>query len=224
MAMGETLGALHVFVKPSTTEQWGDSVNRLAMPVARLIGSALSGVLLREFFRSQAIRDPLTGLFNRRYMQESLEREAHRSIRHGQSIGIVMLDIDHFKRTNDHFGHEMGDALLAALGRLLKERTRTEDIACRYGGEEFLLILPGAGLEITRQRAEQLREQAKTLRVELRGQVFQGMTVSMGIAAFPEHGTTVEDVLRAADKALYEAKTEGRDRVALAHNDAYGKG
>jgi len=164
----------------------------------------------------QSIRDPLTGLFNRRYLEESLEREVHRAERNGYPVGMIMLDIDYFERFNKMCGHEAGDMLLRELGGFLKEQTRRSDIACRYGSEEFILILPEASLENTCRKAERLRESVKSLCVEHGHQDMEPVTLSLGVAAFPEHGTTGEAVMRLADAALYRAKEEGRDRVATA--------
>jgi len=171
---------------------------------------------LHETLRLEAIRDPLTGLFNRRYLEESLEREIRRATRRGTPLGVVMVDLDHFKTFNDDFGHLAGDALLQALGHFLRTNVRGEDIPCRYGGEEFALILPDAPLDATQRRAEDLRRGAQALRVEHRGDPIGSVTLSMGVAAFPLHGTTGEAVLRAADTALYQAKRNGRNRVIVA--------
>jgi diguanylate cyclase (GGDEF)-like protein len=171
---------------------------------------------LQDALRLEAIRDPLTGLFNRRYLEESLEREVRRATRRGTPVSVVMVDLDHFKAFNDDFGHLAGDALLQALGHLLRTRVRGEDIPCRYGGEEFALILPDAPLDATRRRAEQLREEAQHLRVDHRGEPIGPVTLSMGVATFPLHGATGEAVLRAADDALYRAKRNGRNQVIVA--------
>ena len=126
-----------------------------------------------------------------------------------------MLDIDHFKEFNDTFGHATGDALLHELGSLLQVRIRKADIACRYGGEEFMLILPETSLDDTKQRAEQLREEFKHLNVQYEGRSIKAETLSLGVAVFPEHGLTAEAISRAADLALFQAKREGRDRVVV---------
>jgi diguanylate cyclase (GGDEF)-like protein len=170
----------------------------------------------REDLRFQSIRDPLTNLFNRRSMEESLDRELRRAARSERPLGIIMLDIDHFKEVNDSFGHEAGDAVLRALGTFLAARIRGEDIACRYGGEEFMLILPEAPLDATRARAEKLWRESKDIRVVFGDETLRTPTVSFGVAVYPEHGATRESVLRAADAALYRAKAEGRDRVVSA--------
>jgi diguanylate cyclase (GGDEF)-like protein len=148
-------------------------------------------------------------------MEESLEREFSRANRNKTSVAIVMVDLDHFKRFNDTFGHQAGDVLLRALGDLLKRNTRSQDIACRYGGEEFALVLTDSTLDGAFKRSEILRQQVKQLSVEYDGQLLGAISVSMGVALFPDHGSTMGDVLRASDQALYSAKREGRDRVSM---------
>ena len=165
--------------------------------------------------RGQSIRDPLTGLFNRRFMEEALERELSRAIRNNQSVALLMLDIDHFKRFNDTFGHQAGDKLLREFGDFLTQRTRGQDVACRFGGEEFAIILSGATQDAASGRAEMLREELKQLNVEHAGQVLERVTLSIGVSAYPDHGSSVEDLVRAADQGLYRAKSEGRDRVIV---------
>ena len=128
-----------------------------------------------------------------------------------------MIDIDHFKRFNDTYGHAAGDTLLRELGEFLQKRIRIEDIACRYGGEEFTLILPDASLEAAQQRAEELRQAVRQLQLQA-GQAHEVVTLSLGVAIYPQHGRTIETVLQAADSALYRAKQEGRDRVVVAEN------
>jgi diguanylate cyclase (GGDEF)-like protein len=167
--------------------------------------------------RQQTLRDPLTDLFNRRYMQESLDRELKRAIRSKRPLGIVMLDIDHFKNFNDSFGHHTGDLMLREFSKLLTIHVRSEDIICRYGGEEFVLILPEASVEITCLRAEQLRRATALLRLQKPGMSLEGITISAGVAGFPDHGDTVEALMRAVDQALYRAKADGRDKVEVAH-------
>jgi diguanylate cyclase (GGDEF)-like protein/PAS domain S-box-containing protein len=190
-----------------------DSQHQLARTVADSMGLAFANLELRESLREQSIRDALTGLYNRRYMEESLEREISRAERHVRTVSLVMLDIDHFKDFNDAHGHPAGDAILRDLGRILRQHIRGADIACRYGGEEFILILPEASLAATHQRAEQLRAEAARLQPELAGHTLKPITVSMGVASYPQHGATAEALLHAADLALYQAKREGRNRV-----------
>lgn len=166
--------------------------------------------------REQSVRDPLTGLFNRRHLEEMLEQEAHRAARQQSPLGVIMLDIDRFKLFNDTHGHAAGDELLREVGRMLRGQLRETDVACRFGGEEFVLLLPGASVEVLQRRAERIRSAAEQLRVTFDGRILDGITLSIGIAEFPSHGATGEAVLRAGDAALYQAKREGRDRVAVA--------
>jgi diguanylate cyclase (GGDEF)-like protein len=183
---------------------------------ASLTALVLNNAQLREALREQSIRDPITGLYNRRYMEEVLKQQLNRVTRQLHSLGIIMIDIDHFKLFNDTHGHAAGDALLRELGQFLQSHIRGEDIACRYGGEEFTLIMPDASLEAAQQRAEYLRQGARQLRLHDAGQFHEGITLSAGVAIYPQHGRTIENVLRAADAALYRAKQEGRDRVVVA--------
>ncbi len=209
----EPLGLFHIrFADPVIDEDR----RRLAVELAQHVAMALVSLRMQEALRNQAIRDPLTGLFNRRYMEESLEREIRRAIRHRSSVGIIMLDIDHFKQFNDTYGHTAGDILLQTLGRVLQSSIRAEDIACRYGGEEFVLVLPDAGLEDTFRRAEQVRLRVREMTIEHHGQLVAPITVSAGVAAAPDHGETVDALISAADFALYRAKAEGRDCVVMA--------
>jgi diguanylate cyclase (GGDEF)-like protein len=166
--------------------------------------------------RELSIRDPLTGLFNRRYMEEVLALEMSRAVRKQYPIGIIMADIDHFKRFNDTHGHAAGDAILVQVGNLLRTHVRSSDVTCRYGGEEFILILPEASREITQIRAEKMREDASQLHVQYEDQTLEPVTLSLGVAIFPDHGSTIEALFGAADTALYCAKREGRDRVVVA--------
>jgi diguanylate cyclase (GGDEF)-like protein len=189
---------------------------RLAVTVAEQFALALANLRLRETLRGQSIRDPLTGLFNRRYMEETLDRELRRAERERRALSLILLDIDRFKSFNDTFGHEAGDTVLASLGALLRSTLRAGDVACRYGGEEFVLILPAASLADAHRRAEEIRESIRGLRVSLGGRPLEAVRCSMGVAAFPEHGEEGDALLRAADAALYRAKGEGRDQVVLA--------
>jgi diguanylate cyclase (GGDEF)-like protein/PAS domain S-box-containing protein len=222
-AHGETLGVLYIekaarsSIPPGLLpEDQMEALCRQGVAIGERMSLALATLRLREVLRSQSIRDPLTGLFNRRYMEESLERELRRADRKGQPVGFIMLDIDHFKHFNDTFGHQAGDALLRSLGDLMGERTRGQDVACRYGGEEFSLILSGASKEAARKRAELLRDEVKQLSVAHAGQLLGKVSLSFGVAAYPEDGRTAEILVRAADQALYSAKAAGRDRIALA--------
>ncbi len=168
----------------------------------------------------QAIRDPLTGLFNRRYLEESLEREISKAKREKIPLGLIMLDADHFKNFNDTYGHIAGDIVLKHLSKLLVKNSRKEDIACRFGGEEFVLVLPGADKAIAKQRAEELRLIVETGKPILhRKKELPNITISLGVSLLPDHGKTAINLIAAADKALYLAKDEGRNRVIIASSD-----
>lgn len=164
----------------------------------------------------QAVRDPLTDLFNRRYMEETLERELARCLREGLPLSIVMMDIDFFKRVNDTYGHKAGDVMLKALSVLLQSDTRGEDIVCRFGGEEFVAILPSAAPNHAVARAEGWRRAFEELRIPYESNTLNA-TMSCGVATFPQHGEGSEELLRAADKALYKAKSDGRNCIKLAN-------
>ncbi|MBW4637596.1 MAG: PAS domain S-box protein [Gloeocapsa sp. UFS-A4-WI-NPMV-4B04] len=214
MAQGEALGVL--YLNSFELGQFTEAKQHLATTVAEHIALALANLKLRETLHNQSTRDPLTGLFNRRYMEDSLEREIHRCDRKQQPLSVMMIDIDHFKRFNDSFGHEAGDTVLRELGQFLQRYVRGSDIACRYGGEEFTLILPEASIDVTQKRAEQLCNDIKHLNLENRYYALGSLTLSIGIASFPTHGLSLEAVIRAADAALYIAKKEGRDTVRAA--------
>ena len=218
VAQGEAIGVFHVSLG-STDPLQSERKENLALRVSEHLGLALAKLKLQETLKHLSVRDPLTGLFNRRYMEESMERELIRAQRQAKEMGVIMVDIDYFKRFNDTFGHDGGDALLRKLGNFLQKHVRGSDIACRYGGEEFTLILPEASLEVTHQRAEKIRESVKDLRVHQGQKVLDPITLSMGVAVFPGHGTTHRALLQAADVALYRAKETGRDRVCLAGKD-----
>jgi len=188
----------------------------LVQAAAEQLSMALHNLHLQERLRIQSIREPLTGLFNRRYLEESLARELARCERRSLPLSLMMFDLDHFKAFNDLHGHPGGDALLAAFGQLLQAHARVEDIACRYGGEEFTLILPEASLEVARARAEQIRQAVQAMRVVHLGRELPPVTVSIGVAAHAGHGDSGEQLLRRADEALYRAKRSGRDRVEVA--------
>jgi len=218
-AHGEALGVLHL-TSPrggiGAAASAAEDRTRLAVTVAEHLALAVANLRLRESLRAQSIRDPLTGLFNRRYMEETLERELRRAERDHHPVGILVLDIDHFKRFNDAYGHDGGDAVLAGLGGLLLANVRAGDVACRHGGEEFVLILPGASALESRRRATEVLEVARDFQVAHRGQLLGPITFSVGVAAYPDHGTTGEGLLRAADTAVYRAKHEGRDQIVVA--------
>ena len=166
--------------------------------------------------REQSVRDHVSGLFNRRYLEETLERELHRAARTETGLGIIMLDLDRFKELNDRHGHAAGDEVLRRLGELLNSSLRFADIACRYGGDEFVLILPDAPRQVVQERAEKLRRDAAALEVSFVGRPLPALSLSLGVSVFPEDGASAAALLAASDFALYRAKTAGRDRVATA--------
>lgn len=215
-AQGETFGILHLRDTATKGAQRLSGNGNLIELFAEQIALALGNLKLRETLRSQSIRDPLTGLFNRRYLEETLAREERRAIRANLPIGLIVFDVDHFKRLNDTHGHDAGDAVLRALGSLLQTHVREGDIACRYGGEEFVIALPGASLAITRERANELRKLTEKLTSFIPGRSIEKVTISLGAAAYPNHGATWQEVIQAADKALYRAKQGGRNRVEAA--------
>lgn len=228
MAQGETMGILHIqsgLTTPDPFDLVGFSKTKkqLALATADTIALALANLKLHRSLLHQSIRDPLTNLFNRRYLEETLEREVHRAKRLQRSVAVVMLDIDYFKRFNDTFGHDAGDTVLKELGSFFKDRIRGGDFACRYGGEEFTLIFPEMSLVNMIQRAERLREEVQDLHVRHQGKELEAITISLGIARFPEHATTGKALLKAADAALYEAKHKGRNRVIVASPDTVEK-
>jgi diguanylate cyclase (GGDEF)-like protein/PAS domain S-box-containing protein len=216
-ALGDTLGVLHLREpSPATGTVLTRTRRQLAATVAEQLAMAIANLNLRETLRHQSIRDSLTGLYNRRYFQEALDREIRRVKRKGVSLGVIMLDLDRFKQFNDNFGHEAGDVLLRAIADLLHRKVRAEDVACRYGGEELAVILPETGLDATVARAEELRQAVKELHPLYQDSVLAGVTVSVGVAAYPDHGPSGDEVVRAADTALYQSKACGRDRVSVA--------
>lgn len=188
----------------------------LAANVAAQIALSLANLKLRENLHMQAVQDVLTGLYNRRYLEDALPRELARAARAGQSLAVFMLDIDHFKNLNDRFGHEAGDAVLQALGLTLRASSRQGDLACRFGGEEFTLILPATELAQARDWGERLLQAVRAMKVQLHDSTLPGVTVSLGLALYPQHGADTATLLQTADLALYEAKHSGRDRLVLA--------
>ncbi len=192
-------------------------INRLEAELvqanARLDALATENSVLHEKLIQQAIRDPLTGLFNRGYLDETLTRELARADRDATPVSVIMLDLDHFKYVNDMHGHAAGDLVLKELGKLLRQQSRISDIVCRYGGEEFLALLPGMPLDVAIRRSEQWRSAVEGMRVTCEGNEVQ-VTVSIGIAMYDHHSDR-DELLKSADKALYAAKDKGRNCVAV---------
>jgi diguanylate cyclase (GGDEF)-like protein len=221
LARGKTLGLFYIHsgnrdAEGPVSERDNIYTSHIVSTMAKLTALALGNIKHHEALQNYAIYDSLTGLFNRRYMEETLKREISRVARNKEPLGLIMVDIDHFKQFNDSYGHAAGDMLLRSIGDFFKDRIRREDIACRYGGEEFVLILPGSSLENTYRRAEQLHDEIKRVRVRHRGSFVSSVEVSMGVVVFSEHGTSAELLLESADKALYKAKAQGRNRIVVA--------
>ncbi|MEO7840129.1 MAG: diguanylate cyclase [Anaerolineales bacterium] len=215
MAHGEAMGVFHLQCDPNDANGITPAKEILTNAAAEQFSLSFANINLRETLRSQSIRDPLTGMFNRRYMEESLEREINRAERNRNNLGVVMLDLDHFKKFNDTFGHAAGDVALRDFGKLILNRLRGSDIACRYGGEEFALILTEVDPKKILVRLEVLREEIKHMIIEFHGNALGSFTVSGGVAFFPEHGKSSEGLFKAADDALYQAKNLGRDRIIV---------
>ncbi|SDP19404.1 diguanylate cyclase (GGDEF) domain-containing protein [Nakamurella panacisegetis] len=232
-AHGETSGLLHL-VEPARPGQsprpqpgpLTPAKQSLAAAVSEQSALALANLELTEKLRLQALRDPLTGLLNRRFVDEWINREVARTDQTGRSFGVIMADIDHFKQINDLHGHDAGDQLLKAVAHSIRNALRPGDLPCRYGGEEFLLLLADIDADVLRDRAEQVRTRISELRVSHRGGTLPTVTLSAGIAVYPEDGRTATQVIDAADAALYAAKRNGRNQIGVAHpiSDAEGTG
>ncbi|MFZ0770856.1 MAG: diguanylate cyclase [Candidatus Sulfotelmatobacter sp.] len=215
LALGKTLGILH-FQYVDEAPQLSELELSLKTTFAGQVGLSIANIKLREALRTESIRDALTGLYNRRYLEETLEREVRRAARAQQSLGILIIDLDHFKSFNDTYGHDAGDVVLREAGASLTRGVRAEDFVCRFGGEEFVVILPTADLTASRARGERLRSKMRELTITHQGKSLGMVTISVGVAEFPEHGESPKELMAAADAALYEAKRGGRDRVAVA--------
>ena len=218
---GQVLGLLHIALEVSarTMRPARDAEQRLRAMTDR-VGPALANLKLRDALREMALRDGLTGMYNRRYLEDALNRELHRAERSGKPVSVVMIDIDHFKHFNDKYGHDAGDFVLSAVARAIMKCIRPSDIACRYAGEELAVVLPEANLESACARAEQLRLTIRNNNLVHLGQTLPAPTASFGVAVYPANGTKPADLLKAADQALYRAKQEGRDRVCAATEEA----
>ncbi|WP_109484534.1 diguanylate cyclase [Occallatibacter savannae] len=215
VAYGNTIGLLYL---QCDSDELVMQVNQHMDAVRQLIqitALAIATLNLRAKLENQSIRDSLTGLFNRHFMQISLEREMTRARRRKQIMAVLMLDADHFKRFNDTHGHAAGDAVLKAFADIFLSNIRSEDIACRYGGEEFTIILPDTTVKGACDRAESILTAISQLQVSSGRDSFDGFSVSIGIAFFPGDGETAEELLQHADAALYDAKHNGRNQVCL---------
>lgn len=212
---GELLGMLHLRTA-SDSRVDDDLLKRLLSDVAEQFGLVVANLRLRQSLSEQAMRDPLTRLYNRRHMELALQRELRRCARSRSPLSLAMIDIDHFKRFNDDYGHQAGDHVLAAIAALLSEKLRASDVVCRYGGEEFMVLLCDSNCDGAEPRLEQLREQIGAMRLNHAAQQLPPPTVSIGLAAFPDHAHDSNGLIEAADAALYRAKDGGRNRVCVA--------
>jgi len=213
-AHGEIVGLLYV-----TSYGGGDlsqTKRQTAQRISEQISLATSNLELQETLREQSTKDPLTGLFNRRYFEDTFEREVARAERSEEPLSLLVLDIDHFKRYNDTMGHDTGDILLSHFAKILLGKTRKEDVAVRYGGEEFVFLMTRANTKLAEKRAKEISKAVKEMDITHKQESIGNVTVSIGVASYPEHGKTLADLLHVADKALYKAKADGRDRVVVA--------
>ena len=219
----ETIGVLHVHFdqthlqsQETSEDNSLDHERKLGESAANLLSLSIANAMLRETLLHQAIRDPLTGLFNRRYLEESMAREVARATRTKNPLSVIMTDIDHFKVFNDQFGHAAGDEVLRVVSDCLINSVRGSDIVCRFGGEEFLIVLQDAGLVDAANRAEQIRKSVSSIPLDFQGKNLGYVTMSFGVSEFPIHGEVPERFIKEADMALYRAKKEGRNRVVTA--------
>ena len=222
LAHGETIGLLHLDFCPEAcsggqvqSQHSIDEQQRLGLLCAEQISLAIANAKLRDQLRDQSIRDPLTGLYNRRYMLDSCRREFARATRAKAHVSILSVDIDHFKKFNDNHGHDAGDVVLRAFSECLRANVREDDIACRFGGEEFIVALPGTSAEVATQRAELLRGKVEEMVVRYLDSALPRITISIGVATFPSAGDNPLSVFKVADMALYRAKEQGRNRVMI---------
>lgn len=215
VAHGDTLGTLFVQFSNATSLRNTRENSGVLHQLVQLTAMAHASLELRMKLENQSIRDSLTGLFNRHFMQVALDRELARAARRKSSLAVFMIDVDHFKNFNDRHSHATGDTVLREVARVLQANVRAEDIVCRYGGEEFTVILPDIPEDIALERATNLRIGVEMLRTEIDEDLYTEITISIGVALFPGHGNTSEALLRQADSALYRAKHEGRNRTCI---------
>jgi diguanylate cyclase (GGDEF)-like protein/PAS domain S-box-containing protein len=218
VVQGETLGLLYLDTPAGMNHEHSIRWKQMVVTVGEGIKLSLSNLKLREIMLEQATHDPLTGLFNRRYLDDTLLRELNHARRHNAQTSIAMLDIDHFKRFNDTFGHEAGDLILRELGHVLHENVRKSDIACRFGGEEFVLVLLDSPLEASRKHIERICTLVKELQIRYGVHLLNSITLSVGLVEATEEDMTADELLRAADEAMYAAKRAGRDQIVAFHD------
>jgi len=210
IAHGETIGVLHLLKNEINTE-----IATLAEAIAKRIGIAIANIELKFSLREQAIKDTLTNLYNRRYLFESLEQFVARALRTKSHIGIIMVDIDYFKKLNDSYGHDAGDVALKAIANFFKEVTRASDVVCRYGGEEFCIVCPDSSSEDTLFIAEKLCFGVRALGIKVSATKEIKLTLSAGVSTFPNVEESIKKTISEADQALYQAKHDGRNCVRV---------
>jgi diguanylate cyclase (GGDEF)-like protein len=215
-ALGETLGFAYLNLPTEAVQTLAVGREPLINEMVELAAMSIAGLNLRAKLENQSIRDGLTNLFNRHFLEIALERELQRSIRSGAPLAVLMIDVDYFKTFNDLFGHEAGDLVLRELAGSLQSAVRAEDIVCRYGGEEFVILLPEITQERAMEAAERLRQRVLTMRLEYRGEALRQISISVGLATYPDLAEDAVDLLRVADRALYQAKRAGRNQVYVA--------
>ncbi len=213
MANGVSLGAIHIM---TDDDNFSERLKSMALTIAEHLSLSIANVKLRDSLKHQAVRDPLTNLYNRRYLDDALRRDIQRVKRQGTCLGVMMIDVDHFKAFNDTFGHEAGDYALQQVSIAISSSIRGEDIACRYGGEEFTVILPDADVSIIAKRSKEILEGVSSLNLEFRGKSLGHVTISIGVSISPQHGDDAEALISSADKALYAAKNAGRNQIKVA--------
>ncbi|MEO0567978.1 MAG: diguanylate cyclase [Pseudomonadota bacterium] len=219
LAHGETVGLMHLCAVPDKSESFRES-KKLAQMCAEQISMAIANVRMRDQLHDQSVRDPLTGLFNRRHMTETLRKSIAQSQKTGDPLSVIAIDVDHFKKFNDTHGHDAGDMVLRAVGSVLEQVCDGEQVACRIGGEEFTALLPGTSNSDALKRAEELRQAVEAVVVRYGDKNLPRVTISAGVSHYPAHGTMPQDLMRAADDALYVAKGKGRNQVVCAANSA----
>lgn len=215
LAHGETVGLMHLRAQHDCVTKFGQN-KKLAQMCAEQISMAIANVRMRDQLHDQSVRDPLTGLFNRRHMTDRLRKLISRSQATGDPVSLIAVDVDHFKKFNDNHGHDAGDMVLRAVGSVLEQSCDGDEIACRMGGEEFTLILPDSSPSEVKARAEKLRKSVEDIAVRYGEKTLPRITISLGLAHYPTHGTMPQDLMRAADDALYDAKAKGRNQVCIA--------
>lgn len=221
MAQNDIYGLLYLEINQKQLPLFDENQRLLITAFAELTALALANVRLRENLRYQSIRDPLTGLYNRRYLEDFLFKQLHQAERTKASFAILMLDLDHFKKINDSFGHDAGDLVLKELGQILNGDIRLGDIAARYGGEEFVLLLYDVDAKAAKMKAEHLRSTISKLQVKDGAQPVGQITVSIGISIYPDDAKSPAELIDAADKALYQAKNKGRNKALVFSEISY---